>query len=92
MMMMMTSPATIYMLRCFYLSCTELRAEIEKLRVQTGDVSDDVITSSLLEISSLKQKLSEREREMAEITRLGQTYLCLLSTPYFFFLPSIILK
>ena len=61
------------------MSCTELRAEIEKLRVQTGDVSDDVITSSLLEISSLKQKLSEREREMAEITRSGRTNLFLLS-------------
>lgn len=53
----------------------ELRAEIEKLRVQTGIVSEDVISSSLVEISSLKQKLSEKEREMAEITRSWQERL-----------------
>ena len=49
--------------------CPELRAEIEKLRVQTGSGSDDVISASLVEISSLKQKLSQKEHEMAEITR-----------------------
>ena len=52
-----------------FLSCPELRAEIEKLRVQTGSGSEDVVSASLVEISSLKQKLNEKEREMAEITR-----------------------
>ena len=47
----------------------ELRAEIEKLKNQTGGISEDVIGASLAEIASLRDRLSQKEREMAEMTR-----------------------
>ena len=50
----------------------ELRGEIEKLRSQTSSgvtPNDGLIGASLAEIAALKDKLSAKEWEMAEMTR-----------------------
>lgn len=48
---------------------SELRAEIDKLRSQTGVTSEMVQASSLAEIASLKEKLAGKEKEMEEASR-----------------------
>ena len=51
----------------------ELRAEIDKLRTQTGTPSLEpngtAIKSSLAEIVALREKLNAKEHEMAEMTK-----------------------
>ena len=61
-------------------SISELRAEIDKLRNQTGnslqeDSDDNAHAASLAEIASLKSKLSEKEKAMLEMTRSWQERL-----------------
>ncbi|XP_074655723.1 kinesin-like protein KIF14, partial [Tubulanus polymorphus] len=57
----------------------ELRAEIEKLRGQTGGLlstgNEYHLSSSLAEIASLKDKLLQKEKEMMEATRTWQEKL-----------------
>lgn len=48
---------------------SELRAEIERLRNQSGFMTDDTHTASMAEIANLKERLLAREKEMEEITR-----------------------
>ena len=48
---------------------TELRMEIDRLRSQTGLVSEDVIGASLAEIHCLRQQLMKKEKEMDEMTK-----------------------
>ncbi len=50
---------------------SELRAEIEKLKSQSGLVGPDaeIIRTSLAEISSLREQLVAKEQEMQEVTR-----------------------
>ena len=60
----------------------ELRAEIDKLRSATGVVSDDVISSSLAEITSLREKLLDKEREMDEMTKYVMFCVCMAGLLY----------
>ena len=55
----------------------ELRSEIEKLKSQSGMMGSDpeIIVTSLAEISSLREQLLEKEREMQEITKSWQERL-----------------
>ena len=50
---------------------SELRAEIDKLKSQTGGATDndDIIGASLAEIASLKEQLQQKEKAMLEMTR-----------------------
>ena len=48
---------------------TDLRAEIERLRLSGMSTSDTAYSASLAEISTLKDRLQEKEREMEEINR-----------------------
>jgi len=57
---------------CF---CTELRAEIERLRASGLSESDDVTAACMEEITSLRDRLREKEREMEEVTRSWQERL-----------------
>ena len=52
-------------IQCF----PELRSEIERLRNSGITGNDTVYASSLAEISTLKDKLQEKEKEMEEINR-----------------------
>lgn len=47
----------------------ELKAEIDRLRSQSGVMNEDQQSASLAEISALKEKLAVREKEMEEMTR-----------------------
>ncbi|KAK3605860.1 hypothetical protein CHS0354_017764 [Potamilus streckersoni] len=54
----------------------ELRAEIEHLRLQTGNVnSEEAQTGTLAEIVCLRDQLKAREKEMEEMTRSWQERL-----------------
>ena len=59
-----------YLLMCIMSSpITDLRAEIERLRLSGMSTSDTAYSASLAEISTLKDRLQEKEREMEEINR-----------------------
>ncbi|KAK3605864.1 hypothetical protein CHS0354_017768 [Potamilus streckersoni] len=54
----------------------ELRAEIEHLRLQTGNInSEEAQTGTLAEIVCLRDQLKAREKEMEEMTRSWQERL-----------------
>lgn len=62
----------------------ELKAEIDRLRSQSGVMNEEQQSASLAEITALKEKLAYREKEMEEMTRYGTSiYLCQLK--WFFF-------
>ena len=48
---------------------SELKAEIERLRSETGFSPDDMITNSRAEVDALKKKLQQKEEEMSEMTK-----------------------
>ena len=54
-----------------------MRSEIEKLKSQSGMMGADpeIIVTSLAEISSLREQLLEKEREMQEMTKSWQERL-----------------
>ena len=52
-----------------YLYISELRCEIERLRNSGMSTNDTAYTASLAEISTLKEQLQEKEKEMEEINR-----------------------
>lgn len=47
----------------------ELKAEIDRLRSQSGVMNEEQQSASLAEITALKEKLAYREKEMEEMTR-----------------------
>uniref|UniRef100_K1RN18 Kinesin-like protein KIF14 n=1 Tax=Magallana gigas TaxID=29159 RepID=K1RN18_MAGGI len=47
----------------------ELKAEIDRLRSQSGVMNEEQQSASLAEITALKEKLAVREKEMEEMTR-----------------------
>lgn len=49
----------------------ELKAEIDRLRSQSGVMNEEQQSASLAEITALKEKLAYREKEMEEMTRYG---------------------
>lgn len=49
----------------------ELKAEIDRLRSQSGVMNEEQQSASLAEITALKEKLAVREKEMEEMTRYG---------------------
>ncbi|XP_052214785.1 kinesin-like protein KIF14 isoform X2 [Dreissena polymorpha] len=53
----------------------ELRAEIERLRASGLSENEDVTTACMVEITSLRDQLREKEREMEEITKSWQERL-----------------
>lgn len=62
----------------------ELKAEIDRLRSQSGVMNEEQQSASLAEITALKEKLAYREKEMEEMTRYGTSiYLCQLKWVFF---------
>nr|KAG5712585.1 hypothetical protein BaRGS_011559 [Batillaria attramentaria] len=53
----------------------ELRAEIDKLRSQSGTMNEDSHMASLAEITMLREKLMSKEKEMDELSRSWQERL-----------------
>ncbi|KAL4216665.1 cerebellar granular layer structural organization [Mactra antiquata] len=53
----------------------DLRAEIERLRASGLSGNEEVTTACMMEITSLKDRLKEKEREMEEITKSWQERL-----------------
>ena len=49
--------------------CAELRAEIDKLRSQSGMMNEDTHMAGLAEIAMLREKLMSKEKEMDELSR-----------------------
>ena len=47
----------------------ELRAEIDKLRRQSGTMSEDSHMTGLAEIAMLRERLMSKEKEMDELSR-----------------------